>query len=306
MSNQRIEIQPELTGIALAYRNNDCIADKIFPTVPVDALSFNYYKFQKGDFLTVPDTKVGEKGETNRLEVIAELKTETVEEHALEDLVSISRANQKNQKINHYEIKTLQLVDCLKLRREVDLARLLSDTNNYADNYKTLGAKEKISLDETNAVKLIMNAMSNCVKKPNKMVLSRKSAYALRQNPFILQAVTKASIVGGVASLSGIKELFELDEILVGESAVNTAKRKDVPNLVAAWNNDIVLAHFNNNATTDYGLTFGYRAQYEDIQVGQYFDGRPGTKGADVLKAFMAEKYLIACPEAGYLLKDVI
>ena len=306
MAQERIELQPELTGIALAHRNESCIADKIFPVVQVDSLSFQYYKFAKGDFLTVPETKVGEKGEAQRIDIKADLKTDTVDEHALEEAVSVSRANQENQKINRYEVASLQLTDCLKLRREVDAAKLLSDTNNYDGNFKNITATEKITKDDSNAVKLIMNAMALCFKKPNKMILSRRAAYALRQNPFILQAVTKASISGGVASLAGIKELFELDEILVGESVANTAKNKETPNLSAAWSDDIILGYFDKNVTAKYGLSFGYKAQYEDIQIWQYFNGGIGSKGADILKATMAEKYMLTCPNCGYLLKGVV
>ncbi len=306
MAQERIELQSELTGIALAHRNETCIADKIFPVVQVDSLSFQYYKFKKGDFVTLPETKIGEKGKAQRIEIQAELKTDTVDEHALEEAVSVSRANQANQKINRYETASLQLTDCLKLRREVDAAQLLSDTNNYDGNFKNIGTNEKISKDETNAVKLIMNALALCYKKPNKMILSRRAAYALRQNPFILQGVTKASISGGVASLAGIKELFELDEILVGESVVNTAKNKETPNLSAAWGDDIILCYFDKNVSNKYSMSFGYKAQYEDIQISQYFDGSIGSKGADILKATMAEKYMLTCPACGYLLKGVV
>lgn len=306
MPQERVEIQSELTGLALAYRNDNCIADKFFPVVKVNNLSFQYYQFKKGTFTTIPDTRVGEKGEANRIEMRADLKTETVEEHAIEEAVSVSRANQKNQTINLYETATLQLTDCLKLRREVELANLLSKTDNYDGNFKVLPTNEKINSDSTNAVKLIMNSMALVNKKPNVMALSRRAAYALRQNPYILQGVTKANIQGGVASIQGVKELFELDDVLVGESVVNTSRKKEKPTLASCWADDIVLAHFDKLTTTQYGTSFGYRAQYEDIQIGQYFDGRVGAQGADILKAFMSEKYMITAPCCGYLLKDVI
>ena len=47
MSEERFELQPELTGVALAYRNKSLIADEIFPNVPVTLKSLNFLKAAK-------------------------------------------------------------------------------------------------------------------------------------------------------------------------------------------------------------------------------------------------------------------
>lgn len=307
MPEQRIQLQPELTGIALAYRNENCIADKVLPKVQVGKLSFQYRKFDKGTFLTLEDTKVGEKGMPQRIETKARLITDTLDEHALEDVIAVSRKNEiEKDSLNSSEILTAQLTDCLKLRREVELANIMTNTANYEGNFKSLSSSEKISSSSSDAAKIIMSAMDAVLKKPNKMVLSRRAFTALRQNPSILAGVNKNSSTQGVASLEGIKDLFDLDEILIGESVANTSKKKDALNIQACWQNDIVLLHVDKNATNKYGVSFGYNAFKDDITIMSYFDGRIGSQGAEVYKAYMSEKYIISCPECGYLLKDVI
>ncbi len=305
MSAQRVELQPQLTGIALAYRNELCIADRVLPRVKVDKLSFQYYKYEKGMFLTLPETKVGEKGEANKIEIKAKLETETVDEHALEESISIARQNEAQGEIENLETTaTVQLTDVLKLRREVDLAKILSNSENYDGNFQNVSTK--ISTDTTNAVKLITTAMDKMIRKPNRLVTSRKAFSALRQNPFILSAVNRNNSTSGIASVEAIKDLFDLKEILVGESVVNTSKNKQALNPQACWGNDIILLSIDENATAKYGMTFGYNAYKDDISILKYTDMKYGTQGADILKAYMSEKYLITCPECGYLLQGVI
>jgi hypothetical protein len=309
MAEDRIQLQPELTGVALAYRNNTCIADKVFNDVTVEQRSFQYRKYDKETFLTLPETRIGEKGEANRVEIKGKLVTDSVEEHAIENSISISRQKEAQNAVNKVDLSALtiaQLTDILLLRREVNLATLLSTPAIYKGNVKKLEENEKINNPNVNAVKLIQDAADSMVYKPNKMILSRKAYSALRQNKYVVSAVNKNDSEAGIVPLDEIKTLFELDEILVGESFFNVAKRGATPNYAACWQNDIILTHNNNVATVDYGITFGYRAIYEKITIGSYFDGRSGTQGADVYKAYTSYKDVIACPECGYLIEGAV
>ncbi len=45
-------IQPELTAIAIAYKNRSLIADQVLPRVPVGKQDFKYLKFNLADGFT--------------------------------------------------------------------------------------------------------------------------------------------------------------------------------------------------------------------------------------------------------------
>ena len=68
MSNAPFPIQPELTAIAIGYRNTRLIADAILPRIPVGTQEFKYLMYNLADGFTVPDTKVGRKGKVNEVE----------------------------------------------------------------------------------------------------------------------------------------------------------------------------------------------------------------------------------------------
>ncbi|MFV9531212.1 hypothetical protein ACNUIM_32135 [Pseudomonas aeruginosa] len=68
MSNAPFPIDPELTAIAIAYRNGRMIADEVLPRVPVGKQEFKYWKYDLAQGFTVPETLVGRKSKPNEVE----------------------------------------------------------------------------------------------------------------------------------------------------------------------------------------------------------------------------------------------
>ncbi len=308
MGNE-FEIQPELTGVALGYTNKSFIADKVFPKVPVTQEAFSYMQYNNADLLTVPNTRIGDTGIPNSIELGGKELTAKVENHALIERISmqkIQNAKNSSRKIDLKSIATMQLTDTLKAGAEVRLSQILSTTSNYGGNAKVLKSDEKINNSNCNAVDLIQDSIDEMFQKANTMVTSRYAMSKLRRNPYIVGACRKNSATSGIVSIEDLKDLFELDNIFVGETIVNTAKKGQKANYAAAWQNDICLMHVNPVANTEYGVTFGYNATLEDITVGTTTDSLPGTKGCEIIKAYESNINLIVCPECGYLLKDVL
>ena len=305
---EMFEMQPELTGVALAYRNKNLIADEIFPSVPVNMKSFQYRFYNKSSFLTVPETAIGEKGSANEAQLESKLLTETCEDHALKEKIPVQKmqdAQNSGRGTNLAAVATMQLTDLMKLSREVKLAKKLSTVSLYGSNSKTLTGSEKFTDDSVNAFKILTTAMDKVLFRPNTLITSRAGFSALSQNPYVVSAVNASDVKAGVASVEGIKRVLGLDKILVGEGIVNTAAKGQTASFNSCWGNDIILMHINPIATTEYGITFGYKATLDDITIGRYFDPDAGTKGCEVYRAYSSYLDVIGCPECGYLLKGV-
>ena len=306
---QRIELSPELTAIALAYKNKNYIAEEIFPKVPVSTSTFKYKEYDKNNYFLVPETKIGERGIPNNVEYRGVEKEASVEDHALEEYIPVSKRKEYEDKgIDIDEKATNQVVGLLKTRKEIIVSSLLANVNSYGGNggnVKTLNSNEKMNNDNSNALKLILTAANELLYAPNILVCSRKVLNALRMNPYIVDACGTASKKAGVVSVEELENKLSL-KIYAGDSIVNTAKKGQPASLAIAWGDHISLIRIDKTADTDGGITFGFEAEYERIQVGKYFDGKPGTQGCDIVKAFYSSKYLNICADAGYLLKDVL
>ena len=302
------EINPELTGISLAYFNKNYIADKVFKRAKVTAENFKYRKWEKGAGLTVPNTLLGATGIPNSINAKSKLYPESVEAHGLTYEIPVTEieAAEKQGK-NVLATKTKFLIEAISAAREARLAKLLGTASNYNGNTQTLAANEKITKSDVNAVNLIEDIASDMLVRPNTIIMNKSVSSKLRRNPAIVKAVHANSGDEGIVSLEQLKGIFEgIENIYVGESVANTAKRGETPNLQQTWGNNIILAYIDPMAEVDEGLTFGLTAEYEERVTGTFFDPKPGVKGITVVKTTEQLKDLIMCADCGYLLKDVI
>src|SRR6185312_14824196 len=77
-------VQPRLTAISLAYKNQDLIADAVLPRVQVDSPNFKYTVFTKEDTFTIPDTRVGRLSKTNQVDWTASEQQSATLDYGLE------------------------------------------------------------------------------------------------------------------------------------------------------------------------------------------------------------------------------
>ena len=122
-------IQPYLTSVTLAYRNEALIADAVLPRIPVESPIFKYSIYNKGDAFTVPDTLVARKGKVNEIDWGATEVTSQVEDHGLEDPIPfrdiLAAEGVPSTPINPEARSTELLSDLIALDREKRAAALV-------------------------------------------------------------------------------------------------------------------------------------------------------------------------------------
>lgn len=295
-----------LTGLAIAYRPQGLIADKILTRVKVDSPDFKYHYYEKGQFLTVNDTEIGENGEPNEDNLkYKEISLSTsVYAHTTSLPVRYLQANttEKNK-----EAKRVMLSkDILLLADEDRLAKLLRDANNYKGNATTLTSSNNFSNANVEIAQTIEDCMNAMYKRPNKVIMSSKTLSKFRTAPQLLAAAHgDGDVKDGKVSMDFlIKEVFDVDEILVSEAKINTAKKGQAESLSHVWGNDVILLYVNENADIDCGLTFGQTAVYEDYSTQVYFKPERGAKGVKYYKTVDEHKHFISCPDCGYIIKN--
>ena len=80
-------VEPQLTAIAIAYRNNKLIADEVLPRVPVSSSSFKWLEFDFSERFTLPNTKVGRTSKPNQVEFSAKEQESSVTDYGLDSPV---------------------------------------------------------------------------------------------------------------------------------------------------------------------------------------------------------------------------
>lgn len=301
-------ITPELTAIAIGYRNKRMIADEVLPRVPVGKEEFKYWKFDLSEGFTVPDTKVGRKSKPNEMEFSADEATASTEDYGLEDPIPNKDIDNAPDNYDPMGRSTEQLTNVILLDREVRTSGLVFNNANYGANNKiVLSGTDQFS-DQANSkpIQVIMDSLDTMIMRGNVMTIGRTAFSALAQHPDILKAVHANSGDKGIATREAIAALFELDDIFVGEARVNTAKKGQAVNLQRAWGGHISLMYRDKLADTRHGTTFGFTAQFGNRIAGSQPDGDIGLRGGQRVRVGESVKELLTANDLGYFIENVV
>lgn len=317
MSTTAFPLNPALTAIAIAFNNPDAqlIADRVLPRVPT-AKKFSYTKYDAAQGYTVPDTKVGRKSEPNMVDFGGVLLTDECVDYGLDDLlpndeVAAFDAMPKpatGGPVSPSALSTMMLTGLLQLDREVRVANTVFNAASFAAaNQATLAGatqwSDRVNSDPLNS---ITNAMDVPLVRPNRMVIGQLAWTQLRQHPKIVQAVGKSAQTAGYASLESIAELLELQEIIVGRSVYNTAKKGQAPTYARAWGKHCALLHIDSLAAQLGQPTFGWTAQFGSRIAGEIAEPKAGLRGGVRIRSGESVKEIVVSSEAGYFFQNCV
>lgn len=308
MSNAPFPITPELVAITIAYRNAKLIADNVLPRVPVGKQEFKYWRYSLGEGFTIPDTKVGRKSRPNEVEFSATETPDSTEDFGLDD--PIPQADIDNAPPKHDPVGKAveQLTNLVLLDKEVRTASRVFNVNNYGlNNRATLsGTSQFNDFSNSDPIRTIMDALDACIMRPNVMVIGRAVFSTLARHPRIVKAVLGNAGDSGIARRQDIAELFELEEVLVGEAWLNTAKKGQPVSLARAWGRHISLVYRDLTADTRGGTTYGYTAQWGSRIAGANPDSNIGLRGGQRVRVGESVKEVICANDLGYFIQNAI
>lgn len=294
-----------LTGLAIAYLPTGFIADKILTKSYVDSPEFKYRYYEKGQFLTNTDTEIGEYGEPVEDEFRYKELHEGTAIYSHSTKLSVRHLNAPTSEKNKEAKRVMMSKAKLMLSDEVRLANLLRNKDNYKGNATILTSSNNFSNASVKVIKTIQECMDKMYKRPNLVVMSTRMASALRTCPQIIASSKGKEVVDGLVSMDFLrKEVFDVENILVGDTRVNSNKRGQDISLSYVWGNDLIFLYIDESADLDCGVTFGQRAIYKDYNTQTYLKAGVGAEGVKYYKTGDEHKDIITCPDCGYIIKN--
>lgn len=309
MANSPYPINKELTQIALAYRNEDYIADLVLPRKPVGKQEFSYLLHTKADRFTVPDTNMGRKSRANEVEFSATEVDSSTRDRGLSAVVPQADIdNDSEGRSNPLGSHAEGLTDLILLDREIRVANMVLDAANYAAANKTtlVGNDQWSDFTNSDPIDDIMTALDACFMRPNYAVLGADVWTKLRQHPKVIKATNKNSGDEGIAARQAVAELLELKGIHVGMSRYNSAKPGQTATYGRAWGKSALFYYQNPTATPKMGLTFGLTAEWGGRVAKSKFDDEVGLRGAHRLLVGESVKELITAADCAYLISAAV
>ena len=302
-------IHPTYTGIALAYKNEETIADEVLPVVtPVSSEKFTYNEYPIDQALTVPETRMGRRSEANTIEVTAEEKTSRTVDDGLSDLVPNSDIDTAPEGYDPMAHATEVVTDLMVLAREVRVSNLTFNPATYpVGNKVQLAGDDQWSDPDSDPFLAMWNALEIPLLRPNIGVLGGPVWTKLAVHPKVIEGVYGKASTIGKARLADLAEALEIPKLIVGKARVNVAKKGQAVNLQRAWGKHAAFLHINKLANNERGMTFGMTVPYGPRRAVRIIpEPKIGRGGSQRVQVEDSCKELITAANLGYFFQDAV
>lgn len=256
-----IHIDVPLSNVALDYRPAGRIADMVFPIVEVPNQSDFLPVFDRAEILRQAEDRRAPGTEANKITRSVSSLNFFCDNYALKSCVTIEDRENADpiyrQKLYNAAAEYVTGKLSLNWERRVSLA--VTSTSN-------VGSSAAVSsgwTDLTNADPLgdvyaaIDNVFDSTGMKPNRIVFGESAWRNFRRNSGVRNLIFGTNNGGGNASVDQVRDLLEVEDVLVGASYINTAAEGQAESLSQMWG-DNVLVYYAPRIATINDPSFGY------------------------------------------------
>lgn len=280
--NDYLGVSPMLTKIALAYKNEEYIADKIFTPMPVDKQSAKHFVYDKGRF-RINETLRAKGANSN--EVTLKLTTGSTyfcDDHALKQFVPDEDVDNAVIKGSPAIDAAENVTDMLLIDKEKALATYMANTANLTQNTTLTTTDQWSDFVNSDPFEDIATAEdtihASIMQRPNALILGKQVYDKLIRHPDLLDRVKWSA--KGVLTIDLLKSLFDVDYVLVGKAGYNSAAEGQDDSMSYVWGKNAWLAYISPKKTGKF-VTFGLTYQWKKMVVtklrGSDEEDREGT-----------------------------
>jgi len=311
-------VSASLTAIAIAYRNQayQLIADRVMPRRPVGSERFKWIEYDLAQGFTVPDARVGRKGRVTEVEFAGSERDASTSDYAFDAPIPNSDINearrQREQGLSTHDpeqVATEFLTNYLVLAREIRVAAVVQNPLNYAaaNRINIATASDRFDDATSDPFAVLDQALDNVLgPRPNLIGMGQPVWSWLKKHPRLIKAVKGGLTDEGAITRQQLADLFEVREVVVGESRLNAARPGQAVNLQRTWGTSVFGLFIDPAATAELGMTWGLTAEVGTRLAGNVEDPNIGMEGGR--KTRVGEKVceLVLCKECGFLVSNAV
>lgn len=267
MPNQYLGVDPMLSNVAIAYGNEEYIADKVFKPFPVAKQSGKHFVYDQGRF-RINDTERASGSNSN--EVTLKLTTGTAyfcEDHALKQFVPDEDRDNAVIKGSPFIDATENVRDMLLVSKEKALADYMANTANLTQNTTLTGTdqwSDFLNSDPFGDVQTAKTTIHAAVfKKPNTLILGKQVYDKLMHHPDLLDRVKYSQ--KGVITIDLLKQLFDVQNVFIGAAGYNSAEEGQTDSMSYLWGKHAWLCYIAPKVERKM-ITLGLTYQWKNMQ----------------------------------------
>ena len=316
MSTTSFPVNPELSAIAIGYKNRDVdlIADLVLPRIFKGGKKFAYMKYTAADAYTVPPTRVGRKSEPTMVDFGGTLINDECVDWGLDDLVpndeleAFNAMTKPGGLVSPLSKSASLLAGLILLDRERRVSNIVFSGSNYSgSNQATLsGTSQWSDFTNSNPLDAMLTALDAPIFRPNTLVLGQATWTKLRQHPRLIQAANASAQTGGAITRQDLADLLEIKQVLVGAGFVNTAAKGQAPVISRVWGKHAAALYISEDAANADQPTWGFTAQFGERVAGAIDEPKSGLRGGQRVRVGESVKEVVSSPDVGYFWQNAV
>lgn len=230
-----LHVSRPLTNISVAYMQaqEDFVADRVFPSLPVDYQYGMYYTYDKGDWFRAVSAKRAPRTESVGSGWNVGTDTYRCEVYALHtDVADQDRANQERGVLDLDRDGTEFVTRDILLRRELDWVAAYFGTGKWATTDQTgvaaaPGANQFLQWDQTSSTPIEdIEARRIAMKQttgfnPNRLVIGAEVYSTFKNHAQFIERIKYSE--KAIVTLDLIAALMDIDQVLTPNAIQNTA-----------------------------------------------------------------------------------
>lgn len=308
MSNKYLGVDPMLTSVAIAYSNDEYIAEKIFPSFAVAKQSGKHFIYDRARFRANENRRA--QGSPSN-EVTLALTTGQpyfAEDHALKQFVADEDVDNAITPTDPFVDATENTTDMQMVAREIELATALTDTGTMTQNTTLAGTAQWSDYTNSNPIGDVRTGMqtihSSIHVNPNVLILGKQVYDKLVDHPQFIERVKYSQL--GVMTPELLARIFGVDRVIVGGAGKNTAAEGQTDAMGYIWGKHAILAYVAPSVKPKLmtlGLTYTWKTMKVEKLRGSNEEDRKGTY-VRVGDHYYDQQIVSAL--AGYLIKNAV
>lgn len=290
-----IHIDKSLSEMAIGYRPEGFIADMVFPIVNVGKQSDHYVVWSREDRLRIHDTKRAPGAQAKRVYEDVSSGTYFAKNYALKSVVPIEDfKNADPIYLDNLNTGKSQLVlDGLLLDWEVRLANQCTSGSNVGTYSAAASAWTGSGADPLSDINTMLdNVHYSTGVRPNRVVFGLQAWKPFRRHSTVRDLIFGVNNGGGYATIDTVKDLLEVDNVLIGGAFQNAAGENLPESLSTIWDDHVLIYYAPTNPTRErpsLGYTFRWnqpglpnmqverhpydaKTKSQEVEVGYYQD----------------------------------
>lgn len=291
-----------LTNVSIAYQNAQYIADRVFPSVPVNKQTDKYFIFAKADWYR-DETGVRSPGSrAPRGDYSISTAQYVCIERALAKQVPDEVVDNSDDPLRPLVTATNFVTDQILKRREIEVLDLAFGTG-WSSSATPSTTWDNDTSDPLGDIETGMNTVALAIgREPNVGVVGRGLWRYVKNHPDIVDRVKAGQTPGGPARVTqdAVAALVGLDRLEIARAVKDTGNEGATASQAYIGGNHMWLGYVTGAPALD-EPTAGYVFQWKAREVNRY---REDQEHADVVEALMSFVPKVTAADAAYLIKS--